>query len=306
MYGSEVTEPDILLAGVELGGTKCVCILGTGPHDIRAQQRLSTTDPVATLHEIESVLEQWRRQHGSFAALGVASFGPLDLKPASRTYGFIKSTTKPGWSHTDVVGRLARRFEVPIGANTDVNGAALAEGRWGAAQGLQNFAYITVGTGVGVGQIVNGIPVFGCSHSEMGHIRVVRMDGDRWPGACVFHGDCVEGLASGTAVEARVGTSADRIATDHFAWRAAAHALGQTLHNLVLTMAPQRIIFGGGVMTLQPHLLNRVRAELQSSLNGYVEVEEITTSIDRYIVAPDLGTLVGPLGALTLASVALQ
>jgi fructokinase len=297
-----VTATDALLAGVELGGTKCVCILGTGPNDIRAQERLPTLDPAATLHHIESVLERWLEQHGPVAALGVASFGPLDLKPGSPTHGFITSTTKEGWSHTDVAGRLARRFAVPVGVNTDVNGAALAEGRWGAAKELRNFAYITVGTGVGVGLIVNGQPVFGTSHTEMGHIRIVRMANDEWRGACVFHGDCVEGLASGPAIEARVGMSAERLTADHPAWNSVVHALAQLLHTMVLTTAPERIILGGGVMSSQPHLFERVRRELQRSLNRYVEADEVGKQIAHYVVPPGLGVMSGPLGALTLAA----
>ena len=191
---------------------------------------------------------------------------------------------------------------MPFGVNTDVNGAALAEGRWGAAKGLQDFAYITVGTGVGVGLIVNGAPVFGCNHTEMGHLRIARMDGDRWPGACVFHGACVEGLASGPAIEARVGMSAEKIPADHPAWNTVAHALGQLLHAMVLTTAPKRIVLGGGVMSSQAHLFPRVREELQRSLNRYVEVEALTKSIDQYIVPPGLGALAGPLGALELAA----
>ena len=295
-----------LLAGVELGGTKCVCILGTGPDDIRVQERVPTLDPAATLARIESVLQRWRTEHGAFDALGVASFGPLELTRGSPMYGYIKSTTKPGWSHTDVARRLGRRLGVPVGVNTDVNGAALAEGRWGAARGLANFAYITVGTGVGVGLIVNGEPVMGCNHAEMGHIRIVRMLGDEWPGACAFHGDCVEGLASGPAIEARAGMSADRLPADHPAWIGVAHAIGQLLHTLVLTTAPERIIIGGGVMTAQTHLFQRVRAELLRSLNSYIEVDAITGSVESYVVPPALGALAGPLGALTLADNALR
>jgi fructokinase len=304
--GGEVSQTNQLLAGVELGGTKCMCILGTGPDDIRAQERLATTDPESTLSRIEALLEQWQRQHGVFAALGIASFGPLDLLPDSPTFGFISATTKPEWSHTDVAGRLARRFAVPFGVNTDVNGAALAEGRWGAARGLRDFAYITVGTGVGVGLIVNGAPVFGCHHTEMGHIRIARMAGDDWPGACVFHRACVEGLASGPAIEARVGISADRLGADHVAWGSVAHALGQLLHNLVLTTAPRRILLGGGVMSSQAHLFPRVRQELQRSLNRYVEADELAKDLDQFVVPPGLGAHAGPLGALTLAANALR
>ena len=300
-----MTQAERLLAGVELGGTKCVCILGTGPQDIRAQQRLPTADPESTLAAIESVLREWRQQHGAFAALGVASFGPLDLEPGSPTRGSVKATTKPGWSHANVASRLAGALNVPFGVDTDVNGAALAEGRWGAARGLRDFAYITVGTGVGVGLIVNGSPVFGCNHPEMGHLRVARMPGDEWPGGCVFHGACVEGLASGPAIEARVGVSADRIPADHSAWSTVAHALGQLLNALVLTTAPRKILIGGGVMSAQPHLFARTRQELLRSLNGYVEVDAITQGIDEYVVPPALGALAGPLGALTLAANAI-
>jgi fructokinase len=167
---------------------------------------------------------------------------------------------------------------------------------------LRDFAYITVGTGVGVGLIVNGAPVFGANHTEMGHLRIARMRGDDWPGVCVFHGACVEGLASGPAIEARVGVSADKIAPDHFAWSTVAHALGQLLHAMVLTTAPRRILLGGGVMGSQPHLFARVRDELQRSLNRYLEVDAITERIDEYVVPPGLGALAGPLGALTLAA----
>jgi fructokinase len=304
--GGEVTEPESLLVGVELGGTKCVCILGSGPGDIRAQERLPTADPETTLARIELVLDVWREQYPGIAALGVACFGPLELRRDSPAYGHIGSTTKPGWSHTDVAGRLGRRLYVPFCVNTDVNGAALAEGRWGAARGLANFAYITVGTGVGVGLIVNDEPVMGFSHTEMGHIRIARMTGDQWAGACVFHGDCVEGLASGPAIEARAGMSADRLAADHSAWGTVAHALGQLLHALVLTTAPERIIIGGGVMDAQSHLFARVRHNLQRSLNGYVEVDALAGSLEEYVVPPALGTLAGPLGALALAGNALR
>ena len=282
-----------------------MCILGTGPEDIRAQERLTTRDPEATLSHVESILTQWHARHGGIAALGVASFGPLDLDRSSATHGFIKATTKPAWSHTDVAGRLARHLGVPVGVNTDVNGAALAEGRWGAARGLRNHAYVTVGTGVGVGLIVNGAPVWGCNHTEMGHIRVVRMPEDRWPGSCVFHGDCVEGLASGPAIEARVGASADTLDADHPVWGTVVHALSQLLHSMVLTTAPERILIGGGVMAARPFLFDRLREELRRSLNRYVEAHEVGAGIDQYVVPPGLGTLAGPLGALALAANAL-
>ncbi len=163
-----------LLAGVELGGTKCVCILGTGPDDVRAIERLPTGEREETLRQIESVLERWRQQYGAPRALGIASFGPTDLKPGSATWGYITSTPKPGWRDTDVAQRLGRHCGVPVMFDTDVNGAAFAEGRWGAARGLTDYAYVTVGTGIGGGSIVRGKSVFGLTHTELGHIRVAR------------------------------------------------------------------------------------------------------------------------------------
>ncbi len=295
-----------LLAGVELGGTKCVCILGTGPEDVRALERLPTGDREETLRQIEAVLERWRSQYGSLRALGIASFGPVDLKPGSPTYGFITSTNKPGWRNTDVAQRLGRKLAIPVGFDTDVNGAALAEGRWGAAQGLDDYAYVTVGTGIGVGTIVRGRPIFGMNHTELGHIRVVRKPGDHFAGVCSFHGDCIEGLASGPAIEARAGQPGLKLPPDHPAWEFVAHGLGQLMHTMVLTTAPQRIFLGGGVMSGQTHLFERVRDELKRSLNHYVEGPELEAGLAHFIVPPGLGTMSGPLGALALAADAEQ
>ena len=291
-----------LLAGVELGGTKCVCILGTGPDDVRAVERLPTGEREETIRQIEAVLDRWRAQYGAPRALGIASFGPVDLRAGSPTYGFITSTTKPGWRNTDIAQRLGRRFGGPVGFDTDVNGAALAEGRWGAAKGLDDFAYVTVGTGIGVGLIVRGKSVFGMNHTELGHIRVVRKAGDKFPGMCPFHGDCIEGLASGPAIEARVGKPASQLAPDDPAWEFVAHGLAQLLHTMVLTTAPSRIFLGGGVLSGQAHLFERIQQELKRSLNRYVEAPEVDQGIGQYIVPPGLGTMAGPLGALALAA----
>src|SRR5689334_7165858 len=291
-----------LLAGVELGGTKCVCILGTGPDDVRAVERLPTGEREETLRQIESVLDRWRAQHGAPRALGIASFGPVDLRVGSPTYGFVTSTTKPGWRNSDVGQRLRRRFGGPMGFDTDVNGAALAEGRWGAAKGLDDFAYITVGTGIGVGLIVRGKSVFGMNHTELGHIRVVRKAGDNFPGVCPFHGDCIEGLASGPAIEARAGKPASQLGPDHPAWDFVAHGLAQLMHTMVLTTAPSRIFLGGGVPSAQTHLFERIQQELKRSLAGYVDAPEVAAGLSQYIVPPGLGTMAGPLGALALAA----
>jgi fructokinase len=297
--------PTPLLSGVELGGTKCVCIIGSGPDDVRDQITIPTAERNSTLERINAVLDGWRAAHGPIEALGLASFGPLDLRPQSRTFGHITSTVKPGWEGTDVIGRLGGHRGIPVAINTDVNGAALAEGRWGAAQGLKDFAYITVGTGVGVGLIVDGRPVFGCNHTELGHIRIARLAADTWPGICQFHGDCVEGLASGPAIGARAGLPGSRVPADSPVWEPVTHALGQLLHTILLATAPKRILMGGGVVERRPELLAQVRAQFVRSLNGYLDLEDLTGGVDRYVVPPGLGALAGPLGSLALAADAL-
>lgn len=291
-----------LLGGVELGGTKCICIVGTGPEDIREQVSIPTGERAATLERINSVLDGWQHKWGAIEALGLASFGPLDLRPGSRRYGHITSTVKPGWGGTDVIGTLGRHRGIPVAINTDVNGAALAEGRWGAARGLKDYAYVTVGTGVGVGLIVGGLPVFGCNHTELGHIRIARLAGDSWPGICQFHGDCVEGLASGPAIAARAGIAGSQISAASHVWDSVAHALGQLLHTMLAATAPQRIMMGGGVMEHRPELLARIRHSFVRSLNGYLDLEDLTGGTQAYVVPPGLGALAGPLGALALAA----
>jgi fructokinase len=301
-----MTERGPLLAGVELGGTKCVCIIGTGPADIRTQISTPTVDdPDTTLGRIEAILGDLQRAMGPIAAVGVASFGPVDLDPGSSTFGFVTSTPKPGWRQTDVGGRLAKALSAPWAFDTDVNAAARAEGRWGAAQGLDDYAYVTVGAGVGVGLIVGGRCAGGFSHPEIGHMRIARQPGDDWVGACPFHGDCVEGLASGSAIEKRLGVSAARLSADDPVWGLVAHALAQMVHNLVLTTAPRRILIGGGVMNAQPHLFARVRGQVQASLGGYLLATEVGADIESFIRPPGLGDLAGPLGALAIAADAL-
>jgi fructokinase len=291
-----------LLAGVELGGTKVVCLLGTGPEDVRAIERLPTGEREATLREVEAVFERWRTQHGNPRALGIASFGPVDLRDGSPTWGYITSTSKLAWRNTDVAQRLGRKLGVPVGLDTDVNGAALAEGRWGAAIGLEDYAYVTVGTGIGVGSIVRGRSIFGINHTELGHIRVARVKGDTFAGVCPFHGDCIEGLASGPAIEARAGQPASQLPPDHSAWDYVTHGLAQLLHTMVLTTAPARIFLGGGVMSAQAHLFERIQQELKRSLNRYVEAPELEQGLGQFVVPPGLGTMSGPLGALALAA----
>ncbi len=291
-----------LLAGVELGGTKCRCILGTGPRDIRAQVQLATQDPSVTLPGVEAVLDGWRARGSEFAALGLAAFGPLNLRRDLPRYGWVARTVKADWSGTELLGRFARRYGLPVGIDTDVNAAALAEGRWGGAQGLADFVYLTVGTGIGAGVISNGRPVSGASHAELGHIRIARLPGDDFPGVCPFHGDCVEGLAAGPAIAARAGRDPAGLSADHPVWGPVAHALAQLCQVLVLGACPRRIFLGGGVMQGQPQLFAMIRARLQRSLNGYLDLDEVGAGIDGFIVPSALGAAVGPLGALAVAA----
>jgi fructokinase len=290
-----------IFAGVEMGGTKCVCVLGSGPDDVRAEQVLPTRDPQATLESIAQVLERWYAGVGKFVAIGVAAFGPMDLRRGSRSFGRIGATPKQGWSGVDLAEFFRRRFAVPVEFTTDVMGAALAEGRWGAADGLTDYAYITVGTGIGVGMVVAGKPVLGCHHPELGHVRIVRRAGDDWPGSCRFHGDCVEGLASGPAIEARSGVAAADLPASSPIWDGVAHTLGQLTHLLTVSVAPQRILIGGGVLSARPQLFARIRSCLSVSLNGYLDLPEVTSALDAYIGPPGLGGRAGSLGALALA-----
>jgi len=291
-----------VVAGVELGGSKCVCILGTAPDDIRAEVRVPTTDSESTLAQIAAVLDSWQGSNDPPEAIGIASFGPLDLRAGSLTFGRVVATVKPGWDGADVLARLAAGRGVPVDINTDVNAAALAEGRWGRARGLDDFAYVTVGTGVGVGLIVAGQTVFGCGHTELGHVRIARRAGDIWPGNCPYHGDCVEGLASGPAIAARSGLAPNALPADSPIWDLVAHALAQLVHTLVLATAPRRILIGGGVIEARPELISRLREYLVESINGYLRIEELAEGIEQYIVLPGLGARAGPLGALALAT----
>lgn len=286
-----------LVAGIELGGTRCVCTLAGGPGRVVDQRTLATGPPGEMLAALEAILADWWRD-GGFAALGIASFGPLDLDPGSAAYGSIAFSPKPGWQAVDVARRLGGPYSVPVAFDTDVNGAAAAERMWGVGQGLADFAYVTVGTGVGVGLIVDGKPVRGFGHCELGHIRVARPAGDDWPGACPFHGDCVEGLASGAAISRRLG-GADPAAlpADHPVWDLVAQALAQLCHAIVCAAAPRRIAIGGGVAAGRPHLVPLIGQLLTQSLAGYTE----PPGQGPYVTAPGLGAAAGPLGPIALA-----
>jgi fructokinase len=290
-----------LYGGVEGGGTKFNCVVGRDPDDVTAEGRVSTTTPVATLREVAEFFRVEQARHGRLAAVGVGSFGPVDLRVGSPTWGFITSTPKPGWANTDVAGFLGRELGVPVAFDTDVNAAALGEWRWGAARGLDTFFYLTVGTGIGGGGLVGGQLMHGLVHPEMGHLRLPHdRAADPFPGACPFHGDCLEGLASGPALLARWGVPGHTLPPDHAAWPLEARYLALALVNFICTLSPQRIVVGGGVMD-QGHLFPLVRREVQALLNDYVRAPEILEHMDEYVVPPGLGGRAGMLGALALA-----
>jgi fructokinase len=292
-----------LVGGIEAGGTKVVCAVGTGPDDVRAEVRVPTTTPARTVELVAAFfLEQATR--APLAALGVASFGPLDLDRRSPTFGFITTTPKPGWRGVDVLGPLRTALGLPLALDTDVNAAALAEQRWGVGRGLGTVVYVTVGTGIGGGVVVDGRPLHGLLHPEMGHVRVPHDQAhDPFPGSCPTHGDCWEGLATAPAIAARWGRAPETLPDDHPAWPVEAHYLALGLANIVLTLSPERIVLGGGVMA-RAHLYGLVRSEVSDLLGGYLSSPALADGLERYIVPPALGDRAGVLGAMALAQTA--
>lgn len=272
---------------VELGGTKVNVAVGTGPDDIRAEARIPTTTPDETLSR---VLDFFQGQD-AVQGLGLACFGPVDLKTGS-----ITTTTKPGWSHTPIAAPFAKALGCPIAFDTDVNGAAWGERKWGAAQRLNDFVYVTIGTGIGGGAVVDGRLLHGMAHPEMGHIRLQRHPSDAaFNGICPFHGDCLEGLASGPALAARLGRPAQDVGADDPIWDIEADYLAQLCLNLTMILSPRKIILGGGVMA-QDVLLPKVRARFDDLCAAYMSLP----ALDDYIVAPGLGQRAGLLGAMAL------
>ena len=292
-----------MLGGIEAGGTKFVCVIGVSPDRIVRETRFPTRDPGATIADAVAFFRDAARDGHPIDALGVASFGPVELRPGHPRYGFVTTTPKPGWSGADLVGPLRGALGVPVGFDTDVNGAALGEGRWGAARGLRSFVYVTVGTGIGGGAVVGGAPVHGLPHPEMGHVSVARLPGDDFPGICPFHGDCLEGMACGPAIAARWGRPAEDLRGDDLrrAVDIEAHYLAAGLRNVIYALAPERIVLGGGVAGL-PGLLPALRARLAEALAGYPGLPE--HGADGFVVPPGLGGGAGAAGALALAEAA--
>lgn len=296
---------DTYVGGIEAGGTKFVCAVGRGPDDIHAETRFPTTTPDETIGRAIAFFREQTAQIGPLAAMGIGAFGPVDPHPGSPTFGYVTSTPKPGWANTDLVGAIRAALGVPIGFDTDVNVAGLGEWRWGAARGLQNFIYLTIGTGIGGGVLIDGRPLHGLVHPELGHIPLPHdWNADPYGGRCPFHGDCLEGMAAGPAIGERWGQPAAELPTDHPAWQLEAHYLALALQSFVCTLSPERIVMGGGVME-QPHLLPLVRKKVQLYLNGYVQSPVILQDIERYIVPPALGNRAGVLGAFALAQMSL-
>ena len=285
---------DTTFAGIEAGGTKFVCVVGGGPEDISSRARIETTDPDTTL----AACLEFFDDHPGFASLGIASFGPLELRRDQPGYGRIATTPKPGWSGVDLVGPLRARYGVPVSIDTDVNGAALAESRWGAGVGLSNIVYLTVGTGIGGGAVVAGRPMHGLVHPEMGHVSVERIKGDTFAGRCPFHGDCLEGLASGPSISDRWGRSAEELGDllDQ-AVDIEARTLASGIRQIVYTLAPELVIVGGGVSKL-PNLHEAIQQALIAEMAGYGVLAD---QRNGFVVPPGLGDDAGVAGALALA-----
>jgi fructokinase len=295
-----------LLGAVEAGGTKFVCAVGRGPDELLAETRFPTEDPEATLARTVQFLREAAAAHGRLAAVGVGSFGPVRLDPEVPGWGRIADTPKTGWSDADVAGPLRRALEVPVAFDTDVNAAALGEWRWGAGRGADPLVYVTVGTGIGGGGRIDGRLLHGLLHPEMGHLPVRRDPArDPFPGTCPFHGDCLEGLACGSAIAERWGRPAEELSADHPAWELEAEYLAQGALAITLVLSPRRIVLGGGVMEA-PGLLDRVRTRFVDAVGGYLRAPELGPGVDAYLVAPGLGRRAGVLGALALAEGAAE
>jgi fructokinase len=287
---------------VEAGGTKFICGIGDETGHLISEKRINTASPLVTLPEVVGYFRDEVKSAGNqIDRIGIGSFGPLELDPNSPTFGQITSTPKPGWSDTDIPNFLSNNLQVKSVIDTDVNAAAYGEYLWGAGRNLESLVYITIGTGIGGGAVLNSRPVHGLVHPEMGHMILKHdLSEDPFQGICPFHNDCFEGLANGPAIKARWNIDPENIPTDHPAWDLEAHYIAQALHSIITILSPQRIILGGGVMQ-QSFLFPLIREYVKKSVNGYVRSEMILSRMDEYIVLPGLGSRAGVLGALALA-----
>ncbi|WP_042166357.1 ROK family protein [Paenibacillus gorillae] len=288
------------IGAIEAGGTKFVCGIGNEEGVIEDRVSFPTESPESTMANVIAYCEG-----KGVEAIGIGTFGPIDIDKASPTYGHVTTTPKPGWSGFDFLGTMKRNFDVPFGWDTDVNAAAFGEATWGAAKGLDSCVYYTVGTGVGVGVYSEGKLVHGLVHPEGGHVLTRRHADDDYEGFCPYHGDCLEGMAAGPALEKRWKVKGSELAVDHPAWALEAYYLGQAVSNVILMLSPKKVILGGGVMH-QLQLFPMIREEVRKQLNGYVSAKEIVSGLDSFIVPPGLGDNAGLSGSLALGLAALQ
>jgi fructokinase len=293
----------VIFGGIEAGGTKWVCAIGSTPDDVLETLVFPTGSPPETIARAAGFFTS--AGEGRIAAVGIGSFGPIGVHRASPTWGRITTTPKPGWADTDLFATLEATLHLPLAFDTDVNAAALGEHRWGAAVGLDTFCYVTVGTGIGGGGMANGRLMHGLLHPELGHMRIPHdRVADPFDGVCPYHGDCLEGLASGEAIRKRWDLAPGEPLHEQ-ALQLEAEYLALGLMNLVAVLSPQRIIIGGGVMK-EPSLLELVQARLRSLASGYFDTPELTERIEEYVVRPLLGDRAGVLGAFELARLALD
>ena len=290
-----------LFGGIEAGGTKFICMVAQDPEHILVEERFATTTPDETIPNVAEFFAPYTKS-GDLAAIGIASFGPLDLNHNSPTYGYITSTPKSGWRQFDFCGAIEKRLQIPVAFDTDVNAAAIGEQYWVSEnRSLDPFVYVTVGTGIGVGVIVNGTPIHGLMHAEAGHFALPHdWKRDPFEGVCPYHGDCLEGLASGPSLNQRWGQPSEDLPNSHAAWDLETDYLALALVNLIYAYSPQRIVLGGGV-SQQPGLLETIRCNVQRSINGYLQSPWLHDRIDEYIVPPALGNRSGSLGAVAMA-----
>ena len=288
-----------ILGALEAGGTKMVCAIGAPDGTILDQISIPTEKPEITMPKM---IDYFRSKN--ISALGIGSFGPIDLNRNSATYGYITTTPKPGWGNYDICGEFGKALNVPIGFDTDVNAAALGEAVYGAAKGLDSAIYITIGTGIGVGVLSEGKLLHGMLHPEAGHILIGKLKGDTFEGKCPFHKTCFEGMASGPAIEARWGQKGDKLAATDEVWELEAEYIAHALVNYTMTLSPKRIILGGGVMN-QLQLFPLIRRRFGELLNGYIKTAELSDS-DSFIVPAGLGGTQGIVGCLVLAAGAIN
>lgn len=287
-------------AGIELGGTKIVCGLGTVDGALLERVRLNTEEPDRTLPAIQDVLKEFEQAHGEYSGLGIGTFGPVNLNPQGPNYGCIGRTPKIAWRGCEILAYFSDRSNVPVAMDTDVTAAAYGESRWGAAADADSVVYVTVGTGIGAGILINDVPIHGLLHPEVGHIRVPRAAGDDYAGGCPYHSDCVEGMAAGPAILARWGKRLADLPQDHQAFAQTAHYLAYLVVSSILFYAPEKIVIGGGVMS-NAALYPMIRSRVHSILNSYLAIPEIEQGIDELIVPPGLGDNAGLLGAIAMA-----